>query len=95
MDIINADTGGIDDATQLLEQYRQEIENTKKSASALGNALVTAQRDLDAKTREAQNYKTQIEDVAAGKGYFDKNGNYVKNPEKKKSSSSSNGSSSG
>jgi chromosome segregation ATPase len=90
MRIIRGDTGEIDDATLALERYQKQIESLQSSSSALASSLRQAQNELDSKTREAANYKTQIEKVSKGDGYFDKDGVYHDNP-KSTSGSNNNG----
>jgi chromosome segregation ATPase len=76
MGMIKGDTGEIDAATAKLESYRKEIENLKDSSSALASTLADTQQELDNANRDKQVYKTNIENVAAGNGYFDENGEY-------------------
>ncbi|MBO6244115.1 MAG: hypothetical protein J6O41_06105 [Clostridia bacterium] len=65
------------DAMKQLEEMEKQLQTNQQATSALALKYREANAQLQAKTAEALNYKTQLDEIASGKR--DKNGNLIKN----------------
>lgn len=72
-----SDSKQMQDAMKQLEEMEKQLQTNQQATSALALKYREANAQLQAKTAEALNYKTQLDEIASGKR--DKNGNLIKN----------------
>ena len=72
-DALMGDNSQLVEATKQLENYRKQLDDVKNSSAVTAQQLRKAQQELDQTKAQNLNYKTILEDIAAGRR--DKNGN--------------------
>lgn len=81
MEALTGDNGALVEAQTQLQKYQEELDNVKNASAITAQQLRDAQKALDKSQAESLNYRTMLDDIAAGKR--DKNGNLIDNNAKK------------
>ena len=81
MEALTGDNGALAEAQAQLQKYQEELDNVKNASAITAQQLRDTQKALDKSQAESLNYRTMLDDIAAGKR--DKNGNLIDNNAKK------------